>query len=85
MEEIFFKWYQKFGDLTAGKYKLVLSLVWIFVILSFIIFPHFVKVEVPINSLHLFFSTIAQSLIALVAFVGIFAIFQMQIIKSEKE
>ena len=83
MEQLFCNSYQKFGDLTTGKRKIIFTI-------SFLIFIFLVIIsdylpQISQNTLFWVFSTIAQCLIALVALMGMLGVFKFQIINRKEE
>lgn len=83
MEQLFRNSYQKFGDLTTGKRKIIFTI-------SFLIFIFLVIIsdylpQISQNILFWVFSTIAQCLIALVALMGMLGVFKFQIINRKEE
>jgi hypothetical protein len=84
MEEITYNIYQFIGDRFTGQR---VFLFWLFII-SFIIISiisFYFKINTSEDTLYWFFSSIVQSLMALVAFLGVVTIFKLQVINNSEE
>ncbi len=86
MEQILYKIYQKLGDFFTGSLKRYLFYAIIFIILTIIlIFESYFRFEIKAETLSWVFSTIVQSLMALVALVGVIVIFKYQSMSTRED
>ena len=86
MEQILYKIYQKLGDFFTGSLKRYLFYIIIFIILIIIlIFESYFHFEIKAETLFWVFSTIVQSLMALVALVGVIVIFKYQSMSTRED
>jgi len=86
LENISYKIYQKIGDYLTGsdrRYCFWTIMFILFVLL--IIFSNFFRWTISVNTFYWFFSSLIQSLVTLVALLGVVLVFKLQGVKDEEQ